>query len=133
MFHNGGAFQEYIATNKLERIIVINGYIPYEYVVPRCKLVVFTGSVCLQNICMYHSTPMLFVPVLNEQFFWARNYKHHTGIDYIDFQKPPSPTRAANVLTAAMKPNTYLLRVQESMRKRGNNAAANIAGLLRDV
>jgi hypothetical protein len=58
-------------------------FIPYEAVVPHCALVVFTGSVCLQNVCLRHATPMLFVPVLAEQFFWARNYKHFTGVPFL--------------------------------------------------
>lgn len=64
-------------------INVQEGFIPYEAVVPHCALVVFTGSVCLQNVCLHHATPMLFVPVLVEQFFWARNYKHFTGVSFL--------------------------------------------------
>jgi len=59
-------------------------YVPYEGVVPACDLVAFTGSLCLQLTCLRHSTPMLFVPLLMEQFFWAKNYEYQTGVRYVD-------------------------------------------------
>lgn len=64
-------------------IRVQEGYVPYESIVPHSALVVFTGSVCLQTVCHHNSTPMLFVPVLAEQFFWARNYKYHTDVPFL--------------------------------------------------
>lgn len=79
IFHNG--------TYTSKRVVSVKGYVPYEIIVPRSKLVVFTGSACLQNICMYHGVPMLFVPQLNEQFFWARLYKRNTGVEYINIRK----------------------------------------------
>jgi len=43
-----------------------------------------TGSYCIQHLALYYNVPMLFVPVLTEQYFWAKNYKQHTGIPYIN-------------------------------------------------
>ncbi len=61
-----------------------SGFISYQYLVPRVKLVIFTGSVCLQTICFMHKKPMIFMPLLAEQYFWAKNFKHFTHLDFID-------------------------------------------------
>jgi hypothetical protein len=79
IYHNGNYNSDYVTS--------FTGYIPYQKIVPKCKLVIFTGSLCLQNICLYHKTPMLFVPLLTEQYFWAKNYTYHTGIKLYDFKK----------------------------------------------
>ena len=60
-------------------------FIPYEYIVQKSDLVIFTGSVCLQNICLFFKTRFLLVPLLSEQFFWAKNYQHFTNVAYIDY------------------------------------------------
>ena len=64
---------------------VHKGWLPYEWVVPKCSAVIFTGSVCLQSICIFNKKPMIFVPLLAEQFFWAKNYKAMTGTPYISY------------------------------------------------
>lgn len=71
------------ASKDLDRIICYKGFIPYGTIVPQCKFVIFTGSTCLQTTCLYNKTPMIFVPLLTEQYFWAKNYKIQTGVDYI--------------------------------------------------
>jgi hypothetical protein len=81
VFHNG------THANASKHVVCVKGYVPYEIIVPRSKLVVFTGSACLQNICMYHGVPMLFVPQLNEQFFWARLYKRNAGVEYVNIRR----------------------------------------------
>jgi hypothetical protein len=97
IFHNGHLDTQYITS--------IQGYIPYGVMVPKCRLVVFTGSACLQNICFYHKVPMHFVPLLAEQYFWARNYCYFTGtsLDKIDFEQ--------NIRT-----RNYLDKVSDSMQ-----------------
>jgi hypothetical protein len=80
IFHNG------TRADASKHVVCVEGYVPYEVIVPRSKLVVFTGSACLQNICMFHGVPMLFVPQLNEQFFWARLYKRNTGVEYVNIR-----------------------------------------------
>lgn len=59
-------------------------YVSYAALVPRVDLVVFTGSLCLQNACLAHGVPMLFVPLLTEQHFWARNYEARAGVPAVD-------------------------------------------------
>lgn len=82
IFHNGGNI------DNTDHRLIINGFIQYEYIVPRSNLIIFTGSVCLQNICLYNCKPMLFVPLLNEQFYWAKNWKYMTNIEYINYKNP---------------------------------------------
>ena len=63
---------------------VTHDYVPYRALVQYCELVCFTGSVCLQNECWYQKCNMLFVPLLSEQYLWAKLYRHHTGVPFID-------------------------------------------------
>ena len=71
----------------LPRIRVHTSFVAYPTLVPKCAMVCFTGSVCLQNICWQHKTPMLYVPVLPEQYLWAKLYRKHTGVPFVDYQR----------------------------------------------
>lgn len=122
VFHNGS----FTTPNGFKHIIAVNGYLPYEYIVPRSKLVIFTGSACLQNICLYNAIPMLFFPILNEQFFWAKNYMHHTGVTYVDFTAPFTIT--STHVKRAMVVNEYILGVRKGITRR--NAARRILKLV---
>ena len=126
IFHNGNAVKKFVSANKLQHISIVNGFIPYEALVPKCKLVIFTGSVCLQNICLYHATPMMFFPLLTEQFYWAKNYTYHTGIPYIDFKgwqtMLDKPTFFVT-LQKAMQNQAYLTKVQRNMLRYGPRGA----------
>ena len=106
IFHNGENFGKHITAH--------SGFIQYETIVPKSCLVIFTGSACLQNICCYHAIPMLFFPLLNEQYYWAKNYKYHTGIEYIDYFH----NKCEVDLEKAMKsPLAFLRKVRKNMQK----------------
>lgn len=124
IYHNGGNI------NHSDNILVLNGFIPYEYIVPKSKLVIFTGSVCLQNICIYNCIPMLFLPLLNEQFYWAKNYKYFTNCDYINYK-----TKTLQLdLNDYINNNTiikYLKKISNNMKK--NNASNNILRIIRET
>lgn len=107
-----------------DTLFVNDGFVQYEYVVPRCKLVIFTGSVCLQNICLYHATPMLIIPILTEQFFWAKNYQHYTKVSYLDYKSPVPPNLD---FKAAMNVSPYLKRISKSLHD--SHAAKSILDL----
>jgi len=115
LHHNGTVRNEYVYGYE--------GFIPYEYIVPRSKLVIFTGSVCLQTLCLYHMIPMLFVPLLAEQYFWAKNYKHFTGVGFVN------PRRKINKVNVdkAMVVNKYLKSVSKSLRRYPKNNMINVA------
>jgi len=110
IYHNGDYNSPYITS--------IRGYIPYTKIIPKCKLVVFTGSACLANVCFYNQVPMHFLPLLTEQYFWARNYQHFTGCGFdTPIQFEPSK-----------KTLKYLERVSKSMRR--HDAARGLLRLL---
>ncbi len=69
------AYAKRVFERDAEKEVVVDEYIPYSKLVPRCSLVVFTGSLCLQAACARSATPMLLVPLLTEQRFWALNLK----------------------------------------------------------
>lgn len=119
IYHNGNI-------ENTEHILSINGFIQYEYIVPKSSLIIFTGSACLQNICLYNCVPMLFVPLLTEQFFWARNYKHFTKKQYIDYQEERIPQSLD--FDSLMEKTDYLKKVSSSMHK--NNSAQRVSGFL---
>jgi hypothetical protein len=134
VYHNGGSLMaDFIKSEKLGNIRLWDGFIQYEDVVPLASLVVFTGSCCLQNISLFHKVPMLFLPILNEQFYWAKNYMHHTGVPYIDhrtyFFLRDYPTFEI-VLQKAMSRQAYIDRVSKSMHN--INGADRILKLLAD-
>ena len=92
LFHNGNS------TYDCDWLQTFRGFIPYGYIAPLCDLVIFTGSLCLQNVCLLAKTRMLFVPFLAEQHFWAKNYKFFTGVDYV----VASSTDTQKILTNAI-------------------------------
>jgi hypothetical protein len=103
-------------------VLVYKTPLPHEWIVPRCVLVATTGSVCLVNVCLYHAVPMVMFPRLNEQFFWARNYLHKTGVPYLDFsfcagENLSLERKIKEMVTKARthKAMSYLMRVSKSM------------------
>jgi hypothetical protein len=115
-------------------VYIHHGWIPYEWIVPKCSRVMFTGSVCLQTICLYNQIPMIFIPMLAEQFFWARNYNAMTestattskgliqpgGVPFINY-KDTLPVQIACLTRALLGDfpgvSKYLERVATHMRK----------------
>lgn len=80
------------------KIYVHKGHLPYESIVTRVSLVVFTGSVCLQMVCHKNATPMVIVPYLTEQYFWAKNYQHFTATPYLDTMSDAAELSVASVI-----------------------------------
>jgi hypothetical protein len=71
----------------MPRVRLHTSFVAYPTLVPKCAMVCFTGSVCLQNICWQHKTPMLYVPVTPEQYLWAKLYRKHTAVPFVDYQR----------------------------------------------
>ena len=78
------AFKEPLKKTFGKRVVTCGDFVDYSIVASRASLVVFTGSLCMQTHCVANSTPMLFVPFIAEQFFWAKNYASLTSLPYID-------------------------------------------------
>jgi UDP:flavonoid glycosyltransferase YjiC (YdhE family) len=72
-------------------------------------------------VCIYNKTPMIFVPLLAEQFFWARNYEAMTGTPFVHYQSADHRI-VANLLRAWLVERTspmttaYLRECGKSMR-----------------
>jgi hypothetical protein len=137
IYHNGTSLMNsHIHANKLNRIKVWNGFVLYEDVIPCMDIVIFTGSCCLQNICLYHRKPMMFMPILNEQFFWAKNYFYHTGVPYID-SRTYFFLRDYNafdfIMRKAVEPHSYITKVSKSMRKHPGKAAAKLCEIVDSI
>jgi hypothetical protein len=106
--------ESFYARDDLKRIICYKGFIPYGTIITQCKFVVFTGSTCLQTTCLYNKTPMIFVPLLTEQYFWAKNYKILTDVDYIKPSDIKSNTKI-NIKNYVQKMNSP--KCKEYMKK----------------
>jgi UDP:flavonoid glycosyltransferase YjiC (YdhE family) len=74
----------YCPTNSEGRCFVHEGFIPYDKIIPLVSLVMGSGSLGLQSYCIKHNKPILMVPIITEQYFWAKNFQHFTGLYYID-------------------------------------------------
>ena len=74
-------------SQKSPQLYLSREFISYPTIIPHCNLVIFTSSICLQNICFNNLKPMLFIPYLVEQFLWGRVYKKYTKVPYYDFQQ----------------------------------------------
>jgi hypothetical protein len=113
-----GALGAEVKEEWASRVLVVTGWLPYTWIVPRVHLVVFTGSLCLQSTCLWHRVPMVFVPVLAEQYFWAHNYQARTGVPFVRpgaFGGVDAALRAALVSKRAAV-DAYLEAVAASMR-----------------
>lgn len=113
LFHNTSNLS--LNTN----ILSYTRFINYNIIVPKCSLVCFTGSLCLQNICFKHKCPMLYVPYIPEQFLWAKIYKMHTQVDYIDINQinTYNANNTSDILKNAIKvKKDFLQKVSNSIK-----------------
>lgn len=98
------------------RVRIHTTFVPYPSIVKHCLLVCFTGSACLQNVCWIHKCRMLFVPYLPEQYFWAKLYRRHTHVDYIDYQNQSESVLFAHKLFQAIHiKKNFLIKVSQSI------------------
>ena len=117
-----------IAQDQPSRLMIFTGFVPHEYIVPKCAVIGTTGSICLVNVALYYGVPYINIPMLNEQFMWAKNYKERAGVPYIDLPvalSTPDPdlaiaVMAHNAIEAVRSPKTraFTNRVKKSVRER---------------
>jgi UDP:flavonoid glycosyltransferase YjiC (YdhE family) len=103
--------------SKYKNIIPVNEYIPYEWIVDFLDLVIFTGSICLQDICIYKQTKMIMCPILSEQFLWAKNLEYHTGQPYYDILKQSTSEFKKILNFDTDKQISFLKKASNSMRR----------------
>ena len=114
----------------ITNVYIYQGYLPYNWIVPKCDLVMFTGSVCMQTVCLYNKVRMIFVPLLAEQFFWARNYQAFTGVPFCNYLKKNIAFRRDLTIALKMDRNKemrYLNRVAKSMREKDHDGIEGIS------
>jgi len=107
------------------KVYVHEGWLPYEWAVHRSRAVVFTGSVCLKSLCEFVKVPMLFVPLLAEQFFWARNYEAMTSVPFISYLDTPKNMVTKAVAALRDSPHLakrYLEKISKSMKIKTHTA-----------
>lgn len=122
-----------IAEDNPLRVHIHHGFIPYDWIVPRVDKVMFTGSVCLQQTCFDHKIPMIFVPLLTEQFFWSKNYQYFTGTPYLELDQPkeiPTAIERAFKSHTSERSKNFVETVYKSMRK--HNGCRNFLKLVGD-
>lgn len=132
-----GADAEFAGLAEDGPFLVHRGFVPYEALLPEVALVAFTGSLCLQMSCYRYAVPMLYVPVLTEQYFWAKNYQHFTRVRYVDVEGGGSPEAAvasavgsaARQAEARVRP--FLRRVRSSLGR--NDGAARLVALIEEA
>ena len=102
-------------------------FVPYPHLVKLVSLVLFTGSVCLQNECWINKCRMLYMPYVPEQFLWAKLYKKHTNVNYIDYQSNIEfATFIRNVKSALHLKPTFFQNVKKSVSKNVSKHIAQI-------
>ena len=110
------------------RLLVWNGdgtegshNVPHEWIVPKCRFIVTTGSICLVNIALFNAVPMVIVPLLTEQFFWAKNYYQQTGVPYVDVkdanESVVDQVRSATLALQQPRVASFHAKVQQSVRQ----------------
>jgi hypothetical protein len=132
------ATTEASATNLVESasLKIHHGWLPYEWIVPKCDAVVFTGSVCLQSICAYNATPMIFIPLLSEQFFWAHNYYAMTGTPFINYKNTDNDAvintmRAWLIESKSARTQKYLKICANNMK--AHDGSIGVASIIKQI
>ena len=62
-------------------------HIPHEYIIPKVSFVITSGSLGMTTISNLYGIPLIYSPILNEQYFWANVYKNNSGQGFIDTNK----------------------------------------------
>jgi UDP:flavonoid glycosyltransferase YjiC (YdhE family) len=70
-----------------ENLLIYTTFISHEWIIPKCSMIVSSGSYCMTSIANYHGVPIVHVPILLEQVFWAKLYAYNTSTKYIHRDK----------------------------------------------
>lgn len=110
LFHDDITKCAFKGTFKSRRIRFQTSFVPYPTIVRYCELVCFTGSACLQNVCWQLGCKMLFIPELPEQYLWAKLYRKHTLVDFIQYQNPAEMYTFVNKVYYALHANMNIFK-----------------------
>jgi UDP:flavonoid glycosyltransferase YjiC (YdhE family) len=98
-----------------ESIFTFSQFIPHEFIVPRVSLIVTSGSICMTGIANNNGVPLIYAPILNEQLFWAKNYKYKTGQDFIKLDKKLTIKKQVTRILNSTIDNIKLLKFTQSL------------------
>lgn len=110
--------------------LVHRGFVPYDAMVPNVDVVAFAGSLCLQLTCMKHTVPMLMIPLTTEQHFWAKNYEHFTGVEYVT-----NPSNTASAVKSLIRKRERVAEFLKVVKKNmmATDPKANLRNLVASV
>lgn len=107
-----------------ENLLIYHGNISYASLLSKTGLLITTGSYCIQHLALLFHVPMLFVPILTEQYFWAKNYQYHTHTPYLEkvedlTNTPEQVAHVAQLISSALKNKSspWLKQQQQNLQK----------------
>lgn len=107
-----------------QNLLIYQGNISYSSILSKTRLLITTGSYCIQHLALLFRVPMLFVPILTEQYFWAKNYQYHTDTPYLEKVEDITNTKAhvenvAKLISFALKNQSspWLKKQQHHLEK----------------
>lgn len=126
--------QKILRPRSTKNLLVFTGFLSYASILPYTSLLLTTGSYCIQHLALSHHVPMLFVPILTEQYFWAKNYQQQTDISYIkdmsySKENVQNMTEMIPFILNSKKLNKWL--DQQSRSIQNSNGALEVVNLLK--
>ena len=103
-----------------ENFIIYTEYIPHEYIIPKCKLIVSSGSYCMTSLANYHGVYILHIPLSNEQLFWSKCYSYNSNTDFIYQHTYYDVSKIKDIIkgiTGSLKSRLYNLQLKYSLKK----------------
>ena len=88
-----------------DNVLVVSGFLLYYPVIRRSDVIFTSGSYCIANLCMSLKKKLVYFPILNEQYFWAKNYMKQTDVPFIHIEKnQTTPEQSVCDLLSKIKP-----------------------------
>lgn len=102
-----------------ENILFHDSFIPHEWIIPRVNIVVTSGSLGMVSLANLHGIPLIYMPILGEQLFWAKVYQYETMQKYIT--KDTSKSIISNIINGIEYPYKkfidYTLMLKKYLQK----------------
>lgn len=118
-----GKYQDFIEFEKNPNVFLYDKYIPHEWIIPHCYMIVTSGSYCMTSIANYYGVFLLHAPLLKEQLFWAKCYAYNTDSKFIDLSKAQYNEKEIEDVVESvtsitnLKLKIYTKRLQYSVKK----------------
>lgn len=130
-----GKYQDFLEFEQNKNVFLYDKYIPHEWIIPHCYMVMTSGSYCMTSVANYHGVFLLHAPLLKEQLFWAKCYAYNTDSKFIDLvtknqYNDKEIKEIINSITSItnLKLKIYTKRLQFSIKKA--NATGTIVSII---